>query len=142
MKTDTEKHLFPDTKQISGKMWRADSIFRATTSLGILEILIGFCTDYGSIPKLAWSIIGCPHSGRATAGYYVHDALYGAQICTRAQADAILLDLMETYDVGFFKRHAVYRMVRMFGGAAWKSKTEYYQLTAKKYVRWAEVKTA
>jgi hypothetical protein len=134
--TDTDQRHFPAVQQVDGRIWRFIRQFTATTDWGILLIKTGFAMDFGSIPRLAWPVVGCPHGGRGTAGYAVHDALYAAQITTRAEADKILLELLAAYDVGYFKRHTIYRMVRLFGGAAWKSKSDYEETQARSYVMW------
>ncbi len=79
------------------------------------EIVIptGFVTDFGSVPRLplAYLLSG----GIADKSCTLHDYLYSEKKFSRAICDEILLNALETEKVGWFKRHAMYRAVRIFG---------------------------
>ena len=55
--------------------------------------------------------------------FLAHDAAYGAELMDRGAADQRLLAGMEAEGVNWFKREAVYRAVRGFGGAVWARHT-------------------
>lgn len=102
-----------------GRNWRVVNLFRyISTMLGrIITIPAGRVTDLASTPRLVWNIF--PPFGKYTGAAVVHDELYTTGEATREQADAVLLEAMETEGVGFFTRHTIYRAVRLFGWAAW-----------------------
>lgn len=79
----------------------------------------GFVHDKASIPQALWTIL--PKNGRYTRAAVVHDYLYWTQQCTREQADNLLMIAMKESDVGWLTRRAVYRGVRVGGGAAWQN---------------------
>ena len=77
----------------------------------------GFVTDYASIPERLWSIYS-PHDQYSRAAI-VHDYLYWSQLCTRAQADNLLMIAMKESDVPEKTRQIVYSGVHLFGKASW-----------------------
>lgn len=78
-----------------------------------------FITDGASIPKICWSLIGSPFTGKYKRAALVHDWLYYTFETTRIYADKIFLEIMEERDVPFLKRHAMYRAVRTAGWIPW-----------------------
>lgn len=80
----------------------------------------GFVTDFASIPQPLWSLGLSPH-GQYSRAAVVHDYLYWAQVCTRAQADRLLVIAMKESKVGAFDEFAVYQGVDKFGGSSWDS---------------------
>ena len=105
-----------------GSFWEVKESFEFHTPQYINWILIpkGFLTDFASIPKAFWSIIGSPTSTKASIAAVCHDYLYHTQKGTREKADKAFLYLMEQDGVGFFKRYSMYYAVRVFGGSYWK----------------------
>jgi hypothetical protein len=107
--------------------------------LGRIDIPKGFFSDLASVPRLFWRLF--PPSGKYTAAAIVHDFLYynqSAQVnvtdalhLARADADATFLEAMEALAVAWITRQAIYRAVRIGGGAAWK--TNYKKRTGKPY---------
>lgn len=59
------------------------------------------------------------HFGRFTNAAILHDALYTAQITTRAEADRYFLEAMRVSKVLWGRRYLYYFAVRLFGWAAW-----------------------
>ena len=81
-----------------------------------------FNFDGGSIPKIAWSLVGCPWLGPGDHGYTWHDWAYeqsrvGNFICTREQADAGMLELHLYCGMDPVIAYGVYTMVR---AASWQ----------------------
>ena len=85
-----------------------------------------FDFDAASIPQIFWSLIGSPFTGNYTVPALTHDALYASERLERKLCDNIFLDLMKQYEVGYFKRYAIYNAVRIFGNRNWNkmSKSE------------------
>ena len=79
----------------------------------------GFIFDGASLPRVTWSLIGCPFIGAYTIPALIHDALYASEIVSRKEADDIFLDLLEEYGVGYLKRYSMYWGVRAGGGFVW-----------------------
>lgn len=81
----------------------------------------GFTTDFASIPRSVWGIIGGPADGKYRKIAVVHDKLYRTRgLCTRAQADAVLLEGMKFSGCSWFQRTAIYTAVRVGGGTSYK----------------------
>lgn len=77
----------------------------------------GFVTDYASIPPwLRWLFPRQSDYSRAAA---VHDYLYWSQICTKAQADNILMIAMKELHVSPMRRTMIYQGVHQWGQSAW-----------------------
>jgi len=101
-----------------GRRWALDSIFGFSSRSGVVvQIPIGFTSDFASIPRILWSI--APPIGQYSAAAWIHDWLYWVQVTTRTEADAIFNEAMTISCVGSVKRAIIFRMVRLFGGAAW-----------------------
>lgn len=79
----------------------------------------GFITDFASIPRFAWSIIGSPW-GKYGKAAVIHDYCYHRVMFTRKICDKIFLDAMKVLGVGWLKRHIMHRAVRLFAGRIWK----------------------
>lgn len=88
--------------------------------------------DLASIPRVFWSILDPPELSLAAPLF--HDLIYrvggvlptgqltpdGALIFTRAEVDALFLELMTKAGIPRWKRQAAYLAVRGFAGFAWK----------------------
>lgn len=80
-------------------------------------------TDLASVPQLFQNII--PVNGRHRHPAIGHDVLYvlaHQHFCTKEEADHVLLDFMELFDVPYWKRIAMYSAVKIGGKSAWESK--------------------
>jgi len=80
----------------------------------------GFVTDFGSVPRVLWSIVS--PIGKCVGAYVLHDWLYFTQERSRFVSDAILLEAMEVLGVNRFQRWLVFRGVRLGGWVAWKQR--------------------
>lgn len=85
----------------------------------IVNVPIGFHTDFASIPRLLWAFL--PRWGKYGNAAVIHDYLYWHQPRTRREADDIFLEGMEVLEVPKWKRKAIYFAVRWFGSIAWRS---------------------
>jgi hypothetical protein len=100
-----------------------DSLFyRILDTSRTITVPTGFVTDYASVPRMFWSVIGPhgPHSSPAV----VHDFLYWDQGCNREEADRILALAMDEQGVAWATRKAIYIAVRVGGGGAWDTHTK------------------
>lgn len=75
----------------------------------------GFTTDFASIPRLFWSVIGHP-AGRYAQAAVLHDSLYRTRSVTRARADALFMEAMAVLGVPAWQRWLMWAAVRV-GGA-------------------------
>lgn len=97
-------------------LWKVDRAFKYYVgedgSDDIISIKKGFITDGASIPRPFFSLIGGP-MGEYVQSAVVHD--YGYQIMERPrkEVDKIFLEGMKVLGVSFWKRHIMYRAVRM-----------------------------
>ena len=93
-----------------------------TTDEGITHTVeIGFVSDGGSIPPVAWPIIGPPFVGYYRKSCLIHDEFYATQKVTRKYADRIFLEAMRDEGVSWWKRNTMYRAVRLGAYFIWKN---------------------
>lgn len=85
----------------------------------VINVGIGFQTDFASIPRLLWAFL--PRWGKYGNAAVIHDWLYWYQPRDRREADRIFLEGMEVLEVSAWKRNVIYYAVRAFGGIAWRS---------------------
>lgn len=82
-----------------------------------VEVPAGFAWDSASVPKAFQSIVA--KWGRHSTASLLHDRLYVEKRTSRRVADDVFLKALEEDGVGWLKRHAMYRAVRLFGGGVW-----------------------
>lgn len=102
--------------------------------LGI-QVQSGFVTDFASIPKMFWSIIGSPLSGEYATASLIHDALYASEAYSRAECDRLFLVQMEADNVAYWKRTLMYYAVRVGGYFVWKRHTKESINKARMFIR-------
>jgi hypothetical protein len=78
----------------------------------------GFVTDLASAPQGLWSLGVSPH-GTYSRAAIIHDYLYWSQVCTREQADNIMLLAMIESGVSSTQQFLMYRGVDFGGNFAW-----------------------
>ncbi len=108
-----------------GKMWKLIEPFsyyvgkKCDALYGItIEVPAGFLTDFASIPRIFWSILGHP-MGRYAAAAVLHDYLYFKGLYSRKRCDQIFKEAMAVLNVPKLKRKLIYRFVRLLGKCAW-----------------------
>ena len=84
----------------------------------VINVPIGFHTDFASIPRPLWAIF--PRWGKYGNAAVIHDYLYWEQSHNRKESDDILLEGMVVLEVGYFTRYAIYWAVRLGGWWAWR----------------------
>ena len=116
-------HYFPKAlrgKFVGNGQWKLIRPFEYHPDIGKkIVVPIDFVSDGASIPKLAYSIIGGPWTGRYAEAAIIHDWLYFSQTTTRKQADIIFIKAMRVLGVSWWRRIAMYRAVRTFGWIPW-----------------------
>ena len=110
-------HPLPD-----GFNWITEDWVAVLIEEKLIFIPKGFKTDFGSIARFLWAVVGAPATGKHRRGVLFHDWLYGSQQCTRPEADLICLIIMKADGVGFIKRQMIYYGVRVGGWVAWNRK--------------------
>lgn len=125
LKKNIKKH-FPDplNGMFVGKgQWKLTSPFKYISDKYVSVIVPnGFVSDGASIPKLFYTIIGSPWSGKYSRGAIIHDYLYFKKEVSRKIADLTFLEAMLVLGVPLWKRLIMYRALRMFGMFAWRAK--------------------
>lgn len=116
-----------------GTHWRLVTFFEYHVgrypSEEIIRVPSGYVTDFATIPKVLWSIIGGP-TGKYTAAAVIHDYLCSCKgrlpwarvgeittyrVYTKEQADAIFREAMGVLGVGSFQARLMWASVRVFG---------------------------
>lgn len=93
----------------------------------IVLVPVGFVTDGASIPKIFWSIIGSPFTGKYKKPALIHDYLYATHLTSRKRADSIFIEGMKYLGVSRVKRVLMWLAVKIGGGFIWKnSKRDIY----------------
>jgi len=77
----------------------------------------GFITDLASIPAFLRGLFNVNGLSREPA--VLHDFLYCIQYTTRAEADALFLEALESAGVGWATRYSMYLAVRAGGWMYW-----------------------
>jgi len=95
----------------------------------------GLVTDFASIPRIAWTLVGSPAMGKYTASSVIHDILYATEALPRKEADELFLEMLEEDGVGWIKRYTMYWAVRAGGWAVWKGHTKESIQEAQKYIK-------
>lgn len=84
----------------------------------VIHVPKGFITDFASIPRAFWTIIGHP-TGKYGKAAVIHDHLYHTQTVTRGRADRIFLEAMKVLKVSWWRRRMMWLAVRSFGWRPW-----------------------
>jgi hypothetical protein len=86
-----------------------------------IEVPAGFITDFASIPRPLWALVGGPADGKYRKIAVIHDYLYRTRfIATRKQADDVLLEGMKFSGCSWFQRTIIYSGVRVGGSGSYK----------------------
>lgn len=81
----------------------------------------GFVTDFASIPRPLWGIVGGPADGPYRKIAVFHDGLYRTPgLATRPQADSVLLEGMKVSGCSRWQRTVIYSGVRVGGFNSYK----------------------
>jgi hypothetical protein len=80
----------------------------------------GFDFDGASIPRLLWSIAGCPMGGLYSAPACIHDALYASKIFDKKTCDKIFHEAMLVAGVNRQLAKEMYLAVRAFGSSTYE----------------------
>lgn len=78
----------------------------------------GFETDFASIPRVFWTLVGHP-AGQYAQAAVLHDWLYRTKAVPRAEADRIFREAMVVLQVPAWQRWAMWAAVRVAGWAAY-----------------------
>ena len=84
-----------------------------------IKVPRGFETNYASIPRWLWSVIGHPSSGKWDKAAVLHDYLYAIKILPKFTADAVFYDAMRIRGVKKWRAALFWLAVFLFGKEAW-----------------------
>ena len=85
----------------------------------------GFEFDGASIPPFFWTSFHSPFHPKVVRAALVHDRLYVTHEVDKKEADLIFLELLEQDGVTRWRRKNMWRAVHLFGGRAWKNRSQY-----------------
>ena len=111
-----------DVRHLDGRRWEVLQPFTyyLDEEEGVIMVPKGFVTDFASIPRLFWSIIGHP-TGRYGKAAVIHDYTYYTAMYVKWKCDLIFLQAMKVLKVWAFKRWLMYQAVRRFGWIGWNA---------------------
>lgn len=110
-------HLWIEPTDETREFFLCKELRVSSDIIGDFVIPAGFVTDGASIPiGLRWLF---PFGGRKMVAAVVHDWLYGANICTKEDADLVFKELMEYKEVEPLRVLILYNGVHYLGGSAW-----------------------
>jgi hypothetical protein len=89
----------------------------------MFEVPAGFDTDFASIPRLFWTLVGHP-AGRYAQAAVLHDWLYRTAPVPRKEADRIFREAMAVLGVPAWQRWAMWAGVRVGGSGAYGQRDE------------------
>lgn len=90
-----------------------------------ITVPAGFDCDGASIPRLLWTLVGSPMTGRYRDAAIIHDWLYHQSRRwprakrSRKDADRVFYEAMRANGVGYERAHIMYWAVRLFAGSRW-----------------------
>lgn len=131
------RFLGPYQVELTGKKRQGRALWRLVRQLDldcdingerrIFSAPQGFPTDFASVPRFFWRLI--PPGGLYAGAAAIHDFLYKNRIrerelgkkAARKEADLALLEGMKAAGVAKWRRGAMFRGVRTFGGRGWGS---------------------
>ena len=117
------KKVFPlplRGEYIGKGVWELTESFKYNNPPFFILIPVGFKSDGASIPKLFWSVIGSPWTGKYGFAALTHDYLYHIQLYTRQESDLEFYRAMQVLKVPWIKRWLIYHSVRTWGHFPWR----------------------
>lgn len=85
----------------------------------IITCIKGFISDGASIPKSAWSIVGCPFGELYSKAAVLHDLLYRSGILSKDECDYLFYEAMLSCGVDRTKAKTMYYAVKEFGSSSY-----------------------
>lgn len=102
--------------KISARKWKVEREFEyhigSEDSNEIITVPKGFMTDFASVPRLFWIIL--PPDGRYTQAAVLHDYILKIKLYSYSKSDRIMLEAMTVLKVSWWKRHLMYRALRIW----------------------------
>jgi hypothetical protein len=124
-------------KKLHGDRWIVEKAFDYhvgdEASNDIVTVPKGFETDLASVPFPLTFFI--PKDGTHTQAAVLHDWLYCSSLLhlrTRKECDLIFLEAMKVLKVPMWKRHIMYRAVRLFAFNPWDNYRKSFRQQEKK----------
>lgn len=112
------------TEYIDGKFWRLLDGLIYKTNTSEFTVPEGYVTDFGTIPRFFWRLVGPPTGCGNGAAYgpaaVLHDYLYEYGLTSRAVADHIFYEAMLSLNVDRWRAWIMWKAVRLAGWYPWK----------------------
>lgn len=133
MRAPDLRHRCPFVRQLPGlEQWELEPrglAYHDRARDVVITIEGGFVFNFASVPRVFWTSAGHPMSG-GTCAPGVHDYLYGhggvipgcAHRYSRAEADALLREIMRAHGCSRRKAYTWWLGVRLGGRGAWKGR--------------------
>jgi len=78
-------------------------------------------TDFSSIPRVAWTILGVtPTSHQVRRAGVIHDHLYKTGELSRADSDQLFYDMVRAEGLGYIRGQLCFQALRAFGGVNYR----------------------
>ena len=114
----------PDVRGVKGSVvrllrdWHVEGML-PDGRIFYVDVHAGFEFDGASIPRALWRLCGHPLEAPRIAAALAHDWLYGAHVCSRADADLIYRTVSRMVGIGAFCSGVEYSVLWLFGWIAW-----------------------
>ena len=110
-----------EVRFIDGCNWRLarELVYETADGRTLVGVPRRFVTDFASIPRLLWTLVGDPAGPWAPAAV-VHDYLYRTGLVPRAQADAIFCEAMSALHCDPVTCWAMWAALRLCGWRAYR----------------------
>jgi hypothetical protein len=105
----------PVVQFIDGDRWKlVEDLIYVTRNIERIDVPKGFITDFASIPRVLWTLVGEP-SGPWGPAAVVHDFIYQTGFLPRVEADQVFRDAMIELGVRRTKAWLMWAAVRTAG---------------------------
>lgn len=101
-------------KRLNSKYYQLDSFLSFENSELKITIKPGFVTDGASIPRIFWSLIGCPFSGKYVGSAIIHDGLFKSHVLSEKDTNKLFLEMLKDNKVHLVKRTLMSIAVKIY----------------------------
>lgn len=114
----------PVVRYVDGEDWiLMEDLVYVTRNFDKITVPKGFVTDFASIPRPLWSIVGEP-SGPWAPAAVVHDFCYRTKFLSRVEADQLFRDACIELGVRRTKAWVMWLALRSAGWKAYGAQTQ------------------
>ena len=109
-----------DVRYLDDNKWVLLAPLVVVAANRLIRVPAGFVTDFASVPRIPFAFMLFGNVGHRSAT--VHDYLYSTGQVSRADADAILKELLQAEGAGTIRANLMYAGVRVAGGSHYKER--------------------